>query len=377
MPIFNPPAVLSGNAAGNILMDGFNIFMHEDDGSGGGDIYMELGTIHFDPAGAHINSDGSGNLTLTPGGGGSVTVGQALMTGQLNLNGETLFFSDSTYCADDGFGLFNFAAGLFNLASPLAVGGTLHLTNNPLNFDISAIAQSDGSGNLTLGCTTFILNGNTELNGITGMTGNVSVSSGTLSMNGGEVYFDGLGAAIQGDGSGNLGIFGATVNVFRGLNVSNDISIASGAISTQSGQFNAIGGIPMDNSHSIGAVGVVGAARLTNQTATGTVLQVIGSNFYTGGPGFIVSASLVCNVSVISGSIKFQLSYYDQFTNTAQIIDLVPTGASTPNISATGLYYFNDVSVLHKGGNNITIQSTLVSGGSHTFSCAASLKTVG
>jgi autotransporter-associated beta strand protein len=354
----------TGSIVGNVLNNGALVFSRSDvlvvDGaiSGSGSVTVQNAPFAgFTVLTANNTYTGgttisSGTLLLGNGAGGGTSgsiVGNVLNNGLLGFNRSNDIVFDGVISGNGG--VYKFGAGALTLTADntysdvtVIAAGTLQLGNGGTsgnigsstvnnsgtlafnrsdNLTFSAVISGNGdvvqmgSGTTVLGAANAYFGGTTITAGTLQITSNSSVSSGTVTLNGGLFQTDGT----------------TDITILNNFKINN--TLAGGAIDAN-GVALTIGGNISDG---------VGAGKLTVlDSAGGGVLILAGTNTYSGG-------TTIC------------------FCGTLQLGDATHTGSMVGDITNEGL--FNVVNA-----NTTGITSLTNDGGLTTFNNATSAATI-
>lgn len=135
--------------------------------------------------------------------------------------------------------------------------------------------------------------------------------------------------------------------------------------------YSVSGGIPSWQSASaLSPNGVVASADLTGQT---TAVASVAA-FTTAADGTYRVGGYLVITAVVTDVINFQVTWTDE-TNTSRTQTFAVMGTTTPNLSSTGFYPFNEAEIRVKASTTITVATVLTTGiGSITYDVGATIQ---
>ncbi len=341
------------------------------------------------PSGGIVYTGGTGNNSLIASGAGNVATGSYTPSsttngsGTLTLGGKSLAFSGLTPLIVSGITDFTFTTpngdDSLTIDSPGAgqnrisgtsggVGfGALTFSTIP-NFTLNASANDDGtpSDSVTLNASGLVATGlvsfslmsgaggsGITLNGPVSLSGNLSVTSGTITAN----------STIATSGSGAVTL---TANGGASLNVNNTITSSSGAI-TLSAAGNVILAANGDVTSTSGLVTVTAD---NDGNASGTIYSLADVNHGSAGSTW----SLADNDGTMSGVIRGSGGFTKIGAGT---LTLAGTSANTFSGSTTVSAGRLNVHGSLASGSTVTVQNTATLGGSGTVAGAVNVQSGG
>ena len=285
----------TNNAAtsGTIILSGNNTYT--------GATALKGGTVQAAHANALGNTSGSivfgnGTLQFTSASAAndySARIRNSTGAIALDTNGQNVTFANAIDNTNIG-GLTKSGAGNLTLSGPNTYTGNTTVNTGTLQLDGSTASASTvaigTSGTLT---GTGTVNGNTTLTGGGIINKSSGTIAGTLGVTGGN--WNGAGT-VTGTVTSSSGTFtignGANLTANGGLAVTGSGSIAGSSTSTITGSVNYTSG-----SNSTYAGVIAGSGKTVTMNATGSVLALSGANTYDGGTTVTAGTLLVSNAS--------------------------------------------------------------------------------
>lgn len=281
-------------------------------------------------SGASLSFTGSNSLTingaLTGANGSDRFIDNRVTAATLTLAGNVYITSNQANSQTLTFGATSGASA--NAGTTTLVSGVI-ANNSGTNTTASNIAAQGGgltilSGNNTYTGTTTVTNGSTELRigngGATGTlgSGNVTVTSGTLSFNRNNI----LSVANNISGTGSVSQIGTGTTTLSGTGAyTGGTSVSNGALIINGNQSAATGAVSVTNSGTVlGGIGSIGGVTTINSGAniTGATLGTVGT--------LTLSNNSSTGALVFSGSSSSSLATYS--------VDI--SGATSDKLAITG-----------------------------------------
>ncbi|WP_304488655.1 autotransporter-associated beta strand repeat-containing protein [Dyella sp. 2HG41-7] len=295
----------------------------------------------------HLIKDGTGSLTLsgdlsTFSGAFTINQGSVLVTGTGTMQGADV---------SDG--------GTFDISGTSGATGT--------------IAGLSGSGNVTLGAHTLVIDSaaNDNFSGAISGNGGVTLNGGTQAFSGNNAYLGGTtinGGTLLVSADANLGNASGAVTLDGGV-------LETTAVFTTARSFslaNSTGGTIQDDANFTITGNVTGTGRLT-KTGTGTLI-LAGANSYTGGTT-ISAGTLQGDTTSLQGNILDNAALvFNQATNGAYGGVISGSGSviknGTGTVTLSGVDTYNGGTTINAGtlqGNTTSLQGNILDNAALVF----------